>query len=242
MKKYGLLVGALILILGGYLAYLFEFKEYNTSDAEVDVLTKEEYVIELADGSKIVLDKNGNLIRHITGKDGKVTTVNVAGSLPISKVSDGAVASATSENANSSAQKGDSGNSGKSSDSKASTEKAPKASVKDIKQQYAPALADIEQQAYDNLDNLINHAKSEYLEMEANDQKISYPYFYNKYTGAAAKLEERTDKVFNAVIQIMEHDLKANGHSTEAVESMHKEYKNKKNKLRRDILKETAGL
>lgn len=242
MKKYGLLFAAIILLLGGYLAYLFEFKEYNTSDAEVDILTKEEYVIELADGSKIVLDKNGNLIRHITGADGKVTTVDVAGSLPISQVSDGAVASATSENAKSSAKKGESGNSSKAAESKAAKGKAPKASVKDIKNQYEPALANIEEQAYDNLDNLINLAKSEYLEMEANDQKISYPYFYNKYTGAAAKLEERTDKVFNAVMQIMEHDLKMNGHSMEIVESMHKEYKNKKNKLRRDILKETAGL
>lgn len=242
MKKYGLLFVAVILIIGAYLAYLFEFKEYNTSDAEVDVLTKEEYVIELADGSKIVLDKNGNLIRHITGADGKVTTVDVAGSLPISQVSDGAVASATSENEKPSASGSDSAKSGKASESKASKGKAPKVSVKDIKNQYAPALEDIEKQAYDNLDDLINLAKSEYLEMEANDQKISYPYFYNKYTGAAAELEERTDKVFNAVMKIMEHDLLANGYSTETVESMQKEYKNKKNKLRRDILKETAGL
>lgn len=242
MKKYGLLFGAVILILGGYLAYLFEFKEYDTSDAEVDVLTKEEYVIELADGSKIVLDKNGNLIRHITGTDGKVTTVDFADSLPISQVSDGAVASVTSDSDKSSASKGDSGNAKKATAPEASKEKAVKASVKDIKKQYAPALANIEKQAYDNLDNLINLAKSEYMEMEANDQKISYPYFYNKYTGAAAKLEARTDKVFNGVMQIMEHDLKANGHSAETVESMHKEYEDKKNKLRRDILKETAGL
>ncbi|HSP23212.1 MAG TPA: hypothetical protein VLQ20_12895 [Planococcus sp. (in: firmicutes)] len=234
MKKYGLLFGAIILILGGYLAYLFEFKEYNTSDAEVDVLTKEEYIIELADGSKIVLDKNGNLIRHITGTDGKVTTVDFADSLPISQVSDGAVASVTSDSDKSSAEK--------ASVPDASNEKAVKASVKDIEEQYAPALADIEKQAYDNLDNLINLAKSEYLEMEANDQKISYPYFYNKYTGAASKLEARTDKVFEGIMQIMEHELKVNGHSSDTVDSLHKEYKNKKNKLRRDILKETAGL
>lgn len=239
MKKYGLLLAIAVLMLGGYLVYLFEFKEYDTADADVDVLTKEEYVIELADGSKIVLDKNGNLIRHITGADGKVTTVDIASSLPISQISDEAVASSASEKDERPAPNS---TSGEAAETTASEQAAAPVSVEAIKGKYTSALEDIEKQAYANLDNLINLAKSEYLEMEANDQKISYPYFYNKYTGAAAKLEDRTDKVFNAVMQIMEHDLKVNGHSTETIESMHKEYKNKKNKLRRDILKETAGL
>lgn len=239
MKKYGLLLAIAVLMLGGYLVYLFEFKEYDTADADVDVLTKEEYVIELADGSKIVLDKNGNLIRHITGADGKVTTVDIASSLPISQISDEAVASSASEKDERPAPNS---TSGEAAETTASEQAAAPVSVEAIKGKYTSALEDIEKQAYANLDNLINLAKSEYMEMEANDQKISYPYFYNKYTSAAAKLETRTDKMFNAVMEIMEQDLKANGHPADLVDSMHKEYKNKKSQLRQDILKETAGL
>ncbi len=222
MKKYGLLLGAMTILLAVYLIYLFEFKAYNTSDAEVDVLTKEEYVIELADGSKIILDKNGNLIRHVTESDGKVTKIDVTDSLPTS---------VTANRLENDSIMSDSIN-----------EKKRKLSVKAIKNKYAPALADIEKQAYNNLDELIHLATSEYMEMEANNQKISYPYFYNKYSSAASKLENRTDSVFNALMEIMEHELKLNGHSTKAVDSMKKEYKKKKDKMRRDIMKETAGL
>lgn len=224
MKKYKLLIGAMAIILAVYLVYLFAFKSYNTSDVEVDMLTKEEYVIELVDGSKIILDKNGNLIRHITDSGGNVSIIDV-----------------TNRFTNKQAAIIDSNASSVANSQTANKNNTP-ASVKSIKRKYAHALADIEKQAYDNLDELIHLATSEYLEMEANHQKISYPYFYNKYTNAASKLEARTDNVFYAIKEIMEYELKANGHSTKTVESMRKEYKSKKNKVRRDIMRETAGL
>lgn len=252
MKKSWFLIGAMVLLLGTYLIYLFEFKSYNTSDAEVDLLTKEEYVIELADGSKIILDKNGNLIRHITEADGKVTKVDVNDQISI--VSDELATASTTGKKKQEITNGVVGFSstvsspniyrvnGKGVDTKVPTNKNTKTSAKQIGKKYEAALTDIEDQAYTNLDNLIHLATTEYLDMDSKDRKISYPYFYSKYSTAAGKLEARTDKVFDALMKIIEHELQANGHSTKTVEKMRVKYKKTKKKVRRDIMKETTGL
>lgn len=246
MKKFGIVFGIIVLALGAYIAYLFEFKEYDTKDAAVDEVAKEEYVIELADGSKIILDKFGNLIRHVTGEDGTEKIEAFTEGLPYSERSDLAVASVSSDNKNKSEPKAktetNKSSAPKSVAASAGKKASDKMSVAKVREKYDPAIADLEDQAHDNLDALIELAVSEYLEMEANDQKISYPYFYNKYTSAASKLEQRTDKIFYALMEVMKQELKVHGLPTKATESMSKEYENRKDKLRRDILKQTAGL
>lgn len=246
MKKFGMVFGIIVIALGAYIAYLFEFKEYDTTDAAVDEVSQEEYVIELADGSKIILDKYGNLIRHVTGDDGKEKIEAFTEGLPYSQISELAVASVSSDQKDSHSSKTQS-SAPENKDAKpdaASTEKkaATKMTVSKVRAKYDPAIADLEDQAYKNLESLMDLAVSEYLEMEANDQKISYPYFYNKYTAAASKLEQRTDKMFYALIEVMEQELKVHGLSVKSAESMAKEYEDRKAELRRDILKQTAGL
>ncbi|MDN7244550.1 hypothetical protein [Planococcus shenhongbingii] len=248
MKKFLLLLGILLICGAGYLIYLFGFKDYNVADAEVDILTKEEYVIELADGSKIILDKNGNLLRHLQEGDEAVKTEKFRKGMPYSESSDLAVASVTSENTKTgdekdSAAKGTDSKTGhydKASNSAKSQKEG--ITVKDIEKKYEPAIADIERQANNSLNNLIDLAKNEYLEMEANDQKISYPYFYNKYSAAASKLEKRTDQIFYAVMDIMEQDLKSKNLPTSLSDTLSKKYESRKAQLRKDILKQTAGL
>ncbi|QDY44741.1 hypothetical protein FK545_02105 [Planococcus glaciei] len=98
MKKILMLFGIVLICSAGYLIYLFGFKDYNVADAEVDSLTKEEYVIELADGSKIILDAHGNLIRHLQGNDEAVQTEKFREGMPYSETTDPEVASVSSEN------------------------------------------------------------------------------------------------------------------------------------------------
>lgn len=244
MKKILMLFGIVLICSAGYLIYLFGFKDYNVADAEVDSLTKEEYVIELADGSRIILDAHGNLIRHLQGNDEAVQTEKFREGMPYSETTDPEVASVSSENGQQTKEQQ------KSSKEKAEAKKAKndkkskgaKLTEKEVRQNYEPAIADIERQANASLNNLISIAKNEYFEMEANDQKISYPYFYNKYSSAASKLEKRTDEVFYGLMAMMKKDLKANGLPDSLPKSLSKEYENRKDKLRRDILKETAGL
>lgn len=236
MKKILLLAGILLICGSGYLIYLFGFKEYNIADAEVDTITKEEYVIELADGSKIVLDKYGNLIRHLEeDKDEAVRTEKIKEELADSESTDLAEVSASKETSKAEKEKD-------AVTSKQAKAKKAKTTVKDIKKKYEPAITDIERQANNSLDNLIEVAKDEYFEMEENDQNISYPYFYNKYSAAATKLEKRTDKIFYAVMEMMEKDLKSNNLPLSLSKSMSKEYEKRKVKIRNDILKNTAGL
>lgn len=247
MKKVLLLLGIVLICSAGYLIYLFGFKNYDIADAEVDNLTKEEYVIELADGSKIILDKQGNLIRHLEGNDEAIQMEQFRKGNPYSETTDPAVASVTSENEK---QKNAKDGDAKESTEQVNAEKSAKSkqtkstalTEKEVKKNYEPAIADIERQANASLNNLIDLAKEEYFKMEENAQEISYPYFYNKYSAAASKLEKRTDDVFYALMEVMRQDLKANGLPDDLPKSLSKEYENRKDKLRREILKETAGL
>lgn len=246
MKKFGIAFGIIVIALGAYIAYLFEFKDYDTTDAAVDEVAEEEYVIELADGSKIILDKYGNLIRHVTDEDGTEKIEAFTESFPSTERSDLAVASVSSDNSGTKGSKVKTDASGKAAIKSyaafAGKKASKKMTVAQIRAKYDPAIAELEGQAHEKLDALIDLAVSEYLEMEANDQKISYPYFYNKYSSAASKLEERTDKMFYALMEVMKQELKKNGLPAAEAEKMSKEYEDRKNKLRRDILKQTAGL
>ncbi|WKA50103.1 hypothetical protein QWY22_14515 [Planococcus liqunii] len=232
MKKTLLAASVLLLCASGYLIYLFGFKEYDIADAEVDSITKEEYVIELADGSKIVLDKHGNLMRHVEGSDEAIRMEKFRKELSHSETKEIAKTSSSNRKSSDAIEKYSNPNyKGKG-----------KSTVNDIKSKYEPVIADIERQANASLNNLIEVAKNEYFEMEENDQSISYPYFYNKYSAAATELEKRTDQIFYAVIDMMRQELISNDHSISVSKSMEEEYKNRKEKIRRDILKKTAGL
>ncbi|UJF26193.1 hypothetical protein [Planococcus sp. 107-1] len=67
-KKIVLVLGIIFLSVAGYLVYLFQFKEYDVADEQVDEITKENYEVELPDGSKIIVDGDGNVIEE--GSDG----------------------------------------------------------------------------------------------------------------------------------------------------------------------------
>ncbi|TWT03732.1 hypothetical protein [Planomicrobium sp. CPCC 101079] len=238
MKKVGVFLGVALFCFAGYLVYLFEFKTYDVADAEVDVVAEEEYIIVLSDGSKIILDEDGNLIRR--EKPLSETTGEPDERMPIFGT-----------------DKFDSdiSNNGKISKEKAkvtpvANEKAAsaekrntsdgKAMARQLKKQYEAAFEDLEEQSTDRLYKLVSLAKNEYLEKQAAGQSISYPYFYNKYTAAASKLEEQTDQFFYALINQMKQELKANNLPDSTADAYAKEYEKRKDNLRNKLLKEAA--
>ncbi|MCZ8536650.1 hypothetical protein M9R32_05565 [Paenisporosarcina quisquiliarum] len=62
LKKSLAIFAVIFLIIGGYLIYIFQFKEYDVADSEVTEITRETFKIELPDGSSIVLDEEGNIV------------------------------------------------------------------------------------------------------------------------------------------------------------------------------------
>src|SRR5690606_19944123 len=68
-KKIVLVLGIIFLSVAGYLVYLFQFKEYDVADEQVDEITKENYEVELPDGSKIIVDGDGNVIEEGAGEN-----------------------------------------------------------------------------------------------------------------------------------------------------------------------------
>ncbi|MGI2327568.1 hypothetical protein [Planococcus sp. YIM B11945] len=248
MKKVGLFLGMALFCLGGYLVYLFEFKDYDVADAEVDDITNEEYVIELSDGSKIILDEFGNLIRKdepVASSGDNMDDFNLfkprefmvdvfaAKMAPTKKIEVVAVAN----------QKTAPVEKAKASGAKSTTNSSTNStSLKHIKQKYQSAMVDIEVQSKARIYDLIDVAKEEFHGKETKNKTISYPYFYNKYTAAAADLEKRTDQIFYALLEAMKQDLKANGYSESTADSYAQEYEKRKNKLRNELLKKAAGI
>lgn len=68
-KKIVLVLGIIFLSVAGYLVYLFQFKEYDVADEQVDEITKENYEVELPDGSKIIVDGDGNVVEEGVGEN-----------------------------------------------------------------------------------------------------------------------------------------------------------------------------
>ncbi|MGO1057684.1 hypothetical protein ACTL32_01000 [Planococcus sp. FY231025] len=66
-KKIILVLGIVFLSVAGYLVYIFQFKEYETADENVDKVIEEEYEVELPDGSVIIVDKDGKVVEDADG-------------------------------------------------------------------------------------------------------------------------------------------------------------------------------
>lgn len=247
MKKFKIfLIVALVVILvgGGYLLYMFKFKEYDVADEEVTEIVSEPYRVELPDGSTILIDGNGEIVEETTEGD-KIPTSS-ANTSSNGGTADG---SANSSNGQTSGQSttGSSGNTNNSSSNNTTTgnntntgsnagnnTNAP-TTVASIKDKYRPSFEGLEAQADSKVNALIGRAMSEYSTNKANGEGVDFGYFYNKYMSAANGLEANTDTIFNAVIGAVEKDLAANGYDKSYAQSFRDEYEATK-KARRDSI------
>lgn len=216
MKFKVLLLVALVIVLGagGYLLYMFKFKEYDVADEEVKEIVEEAYKVELPDGSTIVIDENGEV-----AIEESATSVMLAGKTA------GPESNSTST----------------SNNTTATTTSSEQPTVATIKDKYKPALEGLEGQADAKLNALAGRAKSEYQDKQANGEKIDYGYFYNKYMSAANNLEGLTDTTFDAVLNAIEKDLAVNGYDESYAQSFKEEYEATKKARRDNLLNKALG-
>lgn len=248
LKFFLLTALALIVIGGGYILYIFQFKEYEVADEEVDQIIEDPYDIELPDGTKLILEGNGNSDEKKSSANGNGNSGNQQ-STDVS--SSGAVAGTTTDGKEQpdgktsvDAQTPVGGSAEKpSADKGIGTIAKPgeKATVASIKGNYEPTLNNLQGQVDGKINSLIGRAKSEYSSKKANGESIDYGYFYNKYMSAAKSLEAQTDAVFDGVVRALERDLQANGYDKSYAQSVRDEYAATKKARRESILSKAVG-
>lgn len=248
-KKILIAFITVIIISGGYIAYIFQFKEYDVADTEVAEITKETYSLELPDGTVIELDEEGNIVEEDeTSKETNIesqtasTSINTDenakdnSSIPANNLND-SNAKSTSGDKNSSTKSTKKVDKISSSSSEASSNTtSEKITVASIKEKYVPTMVSLQEQANGRINALVGRAMEEYQSKKANGESVNYAYFYNKYTSAAAELEGRTDNVFYQVVGIVEKELVANGYSKTHAESFVKEYETAKESRRSALI------
>jgi hypothetical protein len=251
MKKVFLIFSLALLSTLSCGIYFFEFKNSKTPDSKTEKLLHEKKDLKLLDGPLVVQDKNNRAIHESNNRFDKKAAIKHKDPIP----SPDAQKKASSHPVRSKAvhlptenkpQKPDNLKKQEASSFKPSTplkqEFTQKMTAIQIKSKYEPALIKIEHQAYKRLNHLIDLAKNEFLEKEANDRAGSYPYFYNKYSKAASNLEERTDHLFYAELKKMQQDLKENGFPETISNAYAQGYENRKEKLRSKLMKKAAGI
>ncbi|KGR76402.1 hypothetical protein [Ureibacillus manganicus] len=221
-----ILSGLLVIILGfaGYVLYEFKIKQYDVADPVVDEIIEENYVIDLPDGNKMIIDKEGNIVEE------KGTTETVA------EESDTETSTQTETDTESSTGRDQATNNNNNSGTPATSKPKPeKPTVASIKQKYMPAIQALESQANTKINGLVQQAKNEYVAKKSNGESISFGYFYNKYLGAADALEQSTDAAFNSIISVVENELVNNGFSKDHVNSLRTEYEATKEARRSNL-------
>lgn len=234
------LLVSLVIILGavGYLLYEFKFKTYDVADDEVSEIVEDPYVLELPDGSKITMDKDGNVVEDYsstqTASNESTSTTDGGSSEQIATSGQG---SSTDSNDTSTTE----GSAGSTTTPVSSDNSPAEPTVGSIKEKYIPAFTALEGQADAKINALIGRAKTEYTDKKANGEGIDFGYFYNKYMAAAEGLEANTDSIFNGVLAAVEKDLEANGFDKSYAKSFKDEYEATKKARRDSILSKALG-
>ena len=99
--KYALLIiGCLVLIGGGYLFYELKIKDYDVADEQVDEIIKENITVDLPDGTKLVLDSEGNIIEEVApaSTDSSINEFEIEGEDIIVQTKDGIITAVLNKN------------------------------------------------------------------------------------------------------------------------------------------------
>jgi hypothetical protein len=243
LKKWKIVLIAffvLIIASASYLVYELKFKTYDVADEQVNEIVEQQFEIELPDGTIAQVDHEGNV--SVVNEDGTVSQYEDLAQLTnaLAQASNNVSGTTTeaNNNSNSSEQNGSTSNSNAPTNSPNTTERI---TVATIKAKYEPTMGMLEEQTRTRLNALIGQAKDEYTTKKNNGEKISYGYFYRKYTGAAASLEASTDAAVAAVIKAVEAELTANGFAASHAASLTEQYNATKEKLRSELMKKTIN-
>ncbi|MDN4495114.1 hypothetical protein [Ureibacillus aquaedulcis] len=107
--------------------------------------------------------------------------------------------------------------------------------VADINDKYRPVLNEIESLASSKVNSLAEQAIDEFYTKKEKGEKISYPYFYQKYMEALDGLEENTDVFFAGVMSIVEQELATSGFNPSYVDSFREDYEASKKSQRKNL-------
>ncbi|MEK5214635.1 hypothetical protein [Psychrobacillus sp. FSL H8-0487] len=231
---------ALVIILGavGYLLYEFKFKTYDVADDEVSEIVEDPYVLELPDGSKITMDKDGNVVEDNSSTQ---TVSNAGNSTSVDGSPEQTETSGQEGSTNSNNTSSEAGADGSTTTPVSSGGSTAEPTVGSIKEKYIPAFSALEGQADAKINALIGRAKAEYKTKQTNGEGIDFGYFYNKYMAAAEGLEGNTDTIFNGVLAAVEKDLAANGFDKSYANSFKSEYEATKKARRDSIISKALG-
>lgn len=246
-KKVILGLFAVLLLVAGYIFYIFFLKEYDTADEEVDTITKSEYDIVLPDVSSTPEETNS--VETSEG-DSLVTEENKADSEgeATETVSTSPQKSSSSQEDTNKGQTEKTPQNSNQSDKKENTKNdSSQGSGSDltanlIVELYRPSFENLQSQANSRIDALINKAISEYKQRKSSGQSISYGYFYQKYKSAADVLEEKTDTSFNVIIKSLEKDLEKHGFDSKQAQQFWDIYNNEKQKREDALLTKAKDL
>ncbi|WHY86266.1 hypothetical protein QNH39_27500 [Neobacillus novalis] len=229
MKKWKIILSVVVLLLAagaGTLYYFLNIKDYQTADAKVDEIVKNDFKVKLPsedvsedgseDGSE---DESG---AEVTEQSSNLTADASGTAAP----ADSAAGTTQSQSTNK--------NSGQ-----VKKPSVVKLTAGAILEKYQPAFHDLQAQADGKLNALLSYAFSEYQTKKSNGDEISYFYFYSKYNGAAKKLEASTDQSFDYIYNALVKELEKNGYSSNEAKSIKDHYQNLK-KQRRSALMDKA--
>ncbi|RSK28701.1 hypothetical protein EJF36_18505 [Bacillus sp. HMF5848] len=245
----------LVILIGiaGTVYYNLEIKQQEIAeDDTVEAITDTDYNIELPTSTSN--EKTGNteddektekkidqedeqVETETTASDKATTSQNQADSDseaknvtkdPVKKQQNSSTDSSSNKE-NSTSQPSESTNEAKD------TEDEVTVTVAEIKSSYMPVFKDLETQANNKVNSLVNRAIAEYKEKKQNGESISFSYFYTKYTDAGEALETKTNQVFNTIYAALEKELVNNGYSKEHAKEFKDAY-NKAKKERRNAL------
>ncbi|MCA1031385.1 hypothetical protein LCL95_10140 [Bacillus timonensis] len=200
---------AVLLVGGGGTAYYLVNKQVDsieTQDEKVDEIVDTEYAIALPVEEEEEEESTQEETSESTSED-------------VGQDADKATSSTTNTETTSTT---------KTESSKTTQPKKKKTTVASITKKYEPSFADLEAQANAKVDSLVSHAFEEYITKKKNDEKISYFYFYAKYSSAGKELEAKTDASFNVIFNALVADLKKHGFSESHAEVYREQYEQQK--------------
>lgn len=100
-----------------------------------------------------------------------------------------------------------------------------------IKSRYEEKFASLQEEAIEQIQKLVSEAIAEYQERMANEEGISYWYFYRTYYGAVKDIEAEIDERFYGKYEQLVRELENNGHDKEKAEVFKEQYEESKSNL-----------
>ncbi|MGG3449080.1 hypothetical protein [Domibacillus aminovorans] len=260
----------LALIGGGTLYYFTKVKTYDVADEKVDEIIDSPYSIAYPEGTPIpegaqkdeeglvIVDKDGNFLLEdgsVMSPDDWFASPEYAAAVSTGTGGKNNGGSSSSDPASSNGGTGstgtgsdgsgntDAGSGSGSNGETGGTNEAPAGMTVDaIKSRYDSSFQSLEGQVDSQLGSLISQAKGEYVEKKAAGETVNPAYFYQKYNGAAANVESKTDAAFNSLYTGLTSELKANGFSESHANQYKADYEAMKESRRSELLSKVTGM